>query len=184
MTKWAPTVTPFVMMEQYRETWAVYLPMTEVMPDWKADAIMFARAKGTILSSPAVFTRYVAWSAIDCWRLLAFASPLSPGFPIEAMFNVQAAAGPLSMAQVLILVVAHVIEWIWVIGTLIGLVLGFRAYGLKFVPGWIVGYTVFFYAPTDDAVRFGAPFTPWRVVCLVILIITLLRMRERKKGMP
>ncbi|MFA5750479.1 MAG: hypothetical protein WC895_04660, partial [Candidatus Shapirobacteria bacterium] len=140
MTKWAPTVTPFVMMEQYRETWAVYLPMTEVMPDWKADAIMFARAKGTILSSPAVFTRYVAWSAIDCWRLLAFASPLSPGFPIEAMFNVQAAAGPLSMAQVLILVVAHVIEWIWVIGTLIGLVLGFRAYGLKFVPGWIVGY--------------------------------------------
>ncbi len=171
-----PTAHPIVRMEHWTEVWNTYARLQQSgLDDSHADAQMTHLAVQSITSNPVQFIRYCVWTPIEVWRLLALPSPLSPTFRIEAMFIERATAGPLSIPVIGLLILAHLMEWLWVGGTLLGLVFAIRRYGVLFMPGLLLGYTILIHMPVDVIERYAVPVTPWRMVCLVIVLISLRR---------
>jgi hypothetical protein len=131
------------------------------------DADMLAHGKRIIFSSLSNVIRYVLWTPIDEMRLFGLPSPLSPGFRIEAMYNVQAKAGNLSLIKFSIVLVAHAIQILWWALIIFGGWMLIRAKLWQHPSLLLVGYTAFIYAPFDNISRYAAPVLPW-IIALVV----------------
>lgn len=177
----APTANP-VLIQHWKDVWQEFeAKQSQGRSDLEVDSALKQEAVAMIMSRPEVTARFVLWSGVDLLRFMAFPSPGTPEFSIEGMFIPVAVAHQLTAKHLTILVAADLIQFVWFALIAASIILGFRRYGLRFVPGLIMIPVVVAHGPTDDIIRYGAPLHPWFLLSIAILLIPYFRERLKRK---
>ncbi|MCE9585945.1 glycosyltransferase family 39 protein [Candidatus Uhrbacteria bacterium] len=152
-----------IILEQWKWVWDRFAAWKLDRSEIDADKALRKEAFGILLSDVPHFLRGGLWSIVDMGRLLALPSPLAPEFGIEGMFWPKVEAKNIGMMDRWILVLAHLVQAAWWLGMLIGLFFGFKRFGRRFFPGYIVLAVVIAHIPADNIVRYAAPIQPWLI---------------------
>jgi 4-amino-4-deoxy-L-arabinose transferase-like glycosyltransferase len=157
-----------IILEQWKWVWnrleAWSLDRTEI----EADRTLQKEAFGILFSDAAHVVRGGLWSIVDMGRLLALPSPLAAEFGIEGMYWPRVENKTIWTLDIWVLMFAHLLQLLWWIGIFAGLYVGFRDYGKRFFPGYIVLAVLIAHIPADNIIRYAAPIHPW-LVALVVL---------------
>ncbi len=125
--------------------------------DMRVDDAMMEQAKEMIFRSPESFAKYAAWTLIDDIRLVSVPSFSTPWGTMEPMFL---HLDRLGAKHVLFLLIAAIMNLIWLIGGVAGCYLGWKYFRERFVIAVPYVYLLAIHSPLDNVVRFSAAIQP------------------------
>lgn len=157
-----------IILEQWKWVWNRFEAWKIDRNEIDADRTLQKEAFGILFTDASHVIRGGLWSIVDLGRLLALPSPLAAEFGIEGMYWPRVENKTIWALDIWVLVLAHLLQMIWWVGIIAGMYLGFREYGKRFFPGYVVLAVVIAHIPADNIVRYAAPIYPWLVSVAVL----------------
>lgn len=131
------------------------------------------KAMSIIFSNFNTFSKFVIWSGVDDIRFLQLQNPIpeAQGSPFEGTYGPLAKEKGLNKLQLTGLLIANLIQLIWLILIPISMYIGFKKYGIRFVPGILLIPILLIHSLADNIPRYGAPLQPWLLSAIFITIL-------------
>lgn len=130
-------------------------------------------AKEIIFKNINNFSKFVVWSGVDTIRLLQLQNPIPTayGSPFEGTYGELAKQKNINNIQLLGLALVHLLQLVWFIAIIISTYLGFKKYGLRYIPGIFLVCILTVHSVADNIARYGAPLQPWLLSGIFMTII-------------
>lgn len=166
----------------FQEQWGDWWRDPEKIKEWgktevEIDQNRKKKAIEIITSDFNTFSKYVAWTGVDVLRFLALPNPVFPakGSPIEGTYGPLAKEFGLSKLQILGLTFVHVAQLLWFVLMVFSMIIGFKKYGLRFIPGLILVSIVLTHSIGDGTARHSIPIQPWVLAGIFMTIAPLIQ---------
>jgi len=130
-------------------------------------------AKKIIFKDFNNFSRFAFWSIIDNLRFLQLQNPVinAHGSSFEGTYGQLVKEGEINKIQLFGLGFIHLIQIIWFVLVVISLYIGFKKFGIKFIPGIFFISILIVHSLADNIARYGAPLQPWLLSGIFITVI-------------
>ena len=131
-----------------------------------------AEAFNLIFKNWQNMAKFAVWTGVDELRLLELPNPLPQalGSPFEGTYGPLAKEGQIPPIALLGLGLVHLTQLLWFVAIGLSTFIGFKKYGLKFVPGILLSCLLLPHAIADNIARYSAPLQPWLLSAIFMTI--------------
>ena len=144
--------------------------------DEQIDKARRKAALAIIFKNPNQFAKFALWTGVDDLRLFELPSPIikAKGSPFEGTYGPLAKTTGLSLIQIIALAAVHIVQLIWWIALIASIILGFKKYRWRFVPGIFFIALIIPFSAVDNIPRFAVPLHPWFLAGVFLTVIPLI----------